>query len=143
MTIFSSKSTGHFYDDAISPDLPDDAIEITHELHAALLEGQRQGKKIDFSPEDGPVLVEPPPLSPEVQAANERQWRDGRLQATDGVVSRHRDELEEGATTTLTAEQYTALQAYRRQLRDWPQGAEFPLVDHRPTAPPWLAAQTQ
>ena len=33
---------------------------------------------------------------------------------TDGVVTRHRDEVEEGGATTLTAEQYTELQAYRR-----------------------------
>ena len=65
------------------------------------------------------------------------------LSLSDGVVSRHRDEVESGLSTTLTAEQYTALQAYRRQLRDWPQGAEFPLVDHRPIAPPWLAEQSQ
>jgi hypothetical protein len=82
-------------------------------------------------------------LTPEEAAAIERVWRDARLAATDGVVSRHRDELEEGAATTLTAEQYTALQTYRRQLRDWPQGAEFPQVDHRPIAPLWLAEQTQ
>lgn len=141
MTIFSSKSTALFYDDAICPDLPNDAIEITYELRESLLEGQRQGKKIDFSPEDGPVLVEPPPLSPEVLAANERQWRDGRLLATDGVVSRHRDELEGGAATTLTPAQYSALQAYRQALRNWPEAGEFPLLDHRPPAPDWLADQ--
>ena len=60
MTLFSSKSTELFYDSTISPTLPADAIAITHERRESLLEGQRQGKKIDFSAEDGPVLVDPP-----------------------------------------------------------------------------------
>nr|WP_256671239.1 phage tail assembly chaperone [Pseudomonas sp. IB20] len=73
-------------------------------------------------------------------ASVERSWRDAQLFPTDAIVSRHRDELESGGTTSITPEQYTELQAYRRQLREWPQGAEFPLVDHRPVAPSWLSA---
>ncbi|PMZ32348.1 phage tail protein, partial [Pseudomonas sp. GW247-3R2A] len=46
-----------------------------------------------------------------------------------------------GGATTLTTEQYAELQAYRRELRDWPQGAEFPQADHRPVAPTWLSGQ--
>ena len=61
---------------------------------------------------------------------------------TDALVARHRDELEVG-TTTLNAEQYQALQAYRRQLRDWPESGEFPLAEHRPTAPDWLYHQIE
>ena len=119
--------------------IPADAVEITRELHAALLEGQSAGQLISSDGDGCPVLVDPPPASPEHLAAVERAWRDGKLAATDGVVSRHRDELEEGITTTLTVEQYTELQVYRRQLRDWPQTGEFPLLDHRPPAPEWLA----
>ncbi|WPX21035.1 hypothetical protein RHM58_14930 [Pseudomonas sp. 10S4] len=62
---------------------------------------------------------------------------------TDSVVTRHRDELESSGSTTLTAEQYIELQDYRRHLRNWPEGAEFPLVDHRPVAPPWLTGSLQ
>ena len=108
-----------------------------------MLEGQSAGKVIDFGPHTGPVLIDPPPPSPEVLAAVERQWRDGRLLDTDGVVTRHRDELEEGAVTTLTAEQYVELQGYRRALRNWPEGEHFPLSEHRPVAPPWIVEQTQ
>ncbi|MGJ7513826.1 phage tail assembly chaperone [Pseudomonas baetica] len=113
-------------------------IEITVEEHAALLDGQTAGKRIGVDANGAPVLIDPPPLTPEEAAAIERTWRDAKLAATDGDVTRHRDELEEGAAMTLTVEQYSALQVYRRQLRDWPENGEFPLIDHRPVAPSWL-----
>ncbi|MNP21197.1 hypothetical protein D3C76_1138070 [compost metagenome] len=119
------------------------AVEITPERHAELLNGRSAGLMI-VSGEDGyPLLVAPPPPAPEVLAAIERAWRDGQLAATDGVVSRHRDELEGGAATTLTPEQYGALQQYRQALRHCLESGEFPLLDHRPPAPLWLAEQTQ
>jgi hypothetical protein len=138
MRLFSSKSLGGFYDDSINETIPDDAVPITLAQRSYLLAGQSEGKLIDFSPDDGPVLIDPTPASAEVLAAIERQWRDECLLATDGVVSRHRDELEEGLETTLTPTQYTELQAYRRALRNWPEAGEFPLIDHRPLPPSWL-----
>ena len=141
MTIFFSPGTGFFYDDQINSVIPDDVLEYSAEDRAALQALESHGRRIVAGADGYPVLIDPPPLTPEEAAAIERTWRDAQLAATDGVVTRHRDELEEGAMTTLTVEQYTDLQVYRRQLRDWPQGAEFPLVDHRPIAPPWLAEQ--
>lgn len=141
--MFASKSTGGFYDASINPTMPDDVVEITAERHVELLAGQTEGKVIDFSPDSGPVLIDPPPPTFEAMAGIERHWRDGRLLATDGAVSRHRDEVEEGGATTLKREQYAELQAYRRALRAWPQASPFPSVSHRPVAPPWLAEQIQ
>jgi hypothetical protein len=123
--------------------MPDDVVEITTEAHAALMQGQSEGKVIAWGDDGYPMLVDPPPPSPEQLAAIERAWRDARLAATDGVVSRHRDEVEAGVTTTLTPEQYSALQQYRQALRNWPENGEFPLIDHRPVAPSWLAEQFQ
>lgn len=140
--IFSSKTSRSFHDSELGGEIPADAIELAPELHAELMNGQTELIMINFDTEP-PSLIERPPMSAEQLADIERAWRDGQLARTDGVVARHRDELESGPATTLTAEQYTALQVYRRELRDWPQGAEFPLVDHRPIAPPWLAEQTQ
>lgn len=140
--IFSSKTTGLFYDSDLGGEIPADAIEIAPELHATLMNGQTELIMISFDTQP-PSLVERPPKSIEQLADIERAWRDGQLASTDGVVARHRDELEGGPATTLTAAQYTALQVYRRELRDWPQGAEFPLAEHRPIAPPWLAEQVQ
>ncbi|AUG04861.1 phage tail protein [Pseudomonas sp. 09C 129] len=123
--------------------IPDDAVEITSEYHAELLAGQSEGKVIAWGDDGIPGLADPPPPSDEELATAERYWRDQQLSETDGVVTRHRDEIEEGVATTLAADQYAALQAYRRALRNWPETGEFPLIDHRPTAPPWLAEQIQ
>lgn len=143
MTIYYSSNPRGFYDSGLCGDnIPEGAKEITEELCRALLDGMEQGKTLSEDSEGNPVLIEPPPLTPEEVAALERNWRDAKLAATDGDVTRHRDEVEEGLATTLTAEQYRDLQAYRRQLREWPESGEFPLMDHRPIAPPWLVEQT-
>jgi hypothetical protein len=90
---------------------------------------------------DGNEPAQPDGPSPVELAAVERVWRDGVLLATDGLVARHRDELEGGSEATLTPEQYAKLQEYRRDLRNWPEAGEFPLSEHRPAAPPWLTEQ--
>ncbi|MGV8860188.1 MAG: phage tail assembly chaperone [Pseudomonas sp.] len=123
--------------------IPEDAVEIPNAHREELLAGQSLGKVIAADERGYPILIDPPPMSAEDTAAAERVWRDARLAATDGVVSRHRDELEEGSESTLTAAQYLLLQAYRRALRNWPESGEFPLMDHRPLAPPWLSEQAQ
>jgi hypothetical protein len=113
-------------------------VQITFEAHDALLEGQAAGQRIVADEQGSPMLAAPLGATVEEQKSAERIWRDLQLSITDGVVSRHRDEVESGLSTTLTAEQYTALQQYRQQLREWPENGEFPLIDHRPAAPSWL-----
>ncbi|WJM53929.1 phage tail assembly chaperone [Pseudomonas asiatica] len=141
MTIFFSPGTGYFYDDQINSVIPDDAREITADLRDYLLAQQAGGRQVVADTYGDPVLTLPPPADPEVMATIGRQWRDAQLLATDGIVSRHRDELEAGVTTTLTDEQYAELQAYRRELRDWPSDGSFPSINERPQAPVWLAEQ--
>ncbi|WP_223546746.1 phage tail assembly chaperone [Pseudomonas sp. A-B-19] len=140
MAFYSSVSLKYFLDDTFGP-LPPDAYPLTPEEHQAYMTGQLAGKIIDFSTEP-PSLIDPPPPSFEELATAERAWRDGELVATDGVITRHRDERDMGRPTTLTDERFTGLLSYRQALRNWPQGGEFPQVDHRPIAPPWLAEQT-
>ncbi|MBC3373875.1 phage tail protein [Pseudomonas sp. SWRI92] len=145
MTLFSSKTTGGFYDDSIhsAAQIPEDVVEITQERHAELLEGQSIGRRISSGEDGYPILIDPPEQSPESFAAMERIWRDSQLVMTDGMVARHRDELEGGSETTLSVEQYLELQGYRRALRSWPAGKDFPLLDHRPIAPSWLLKHPQ
>ncbi|ALI05200.1 phage tail protein [Pseudomonas fluorescens] len=128
-----------------SPDctIPEGAKEITDEQHAELVSAQNNGRLIVPDADGYPIAIDPPPPSEEELAAAERVWRDQRLSETDGVVTRHRDELEEGVEPTLTAAQYTELQAYRRALRNWPEAGEFPLIEHRPPTLLWLAGQLQ
>nr|ALI59001.1 hypothetical protein CCBH4851_00298 [Pseudomonas aeruginosa] len=83
------------------------------------------------------MTQQPPPPSVEALAAVERAWRDRQLDDTDALVARHRDEIEDGATT-LTDEQYQTLQTYRRALRDWPESELFPQSEYRPARPEWL-----
>jgi hypothetical protein len=137
-----SPSSGGFYDRAINVVLPPDVVEINDDLYAELLLGNSRGMIISSDKHGYPCLASPEPPSVEYLSEVERAWRDVQLSVTDALVSRHRDELEESGATSLTAEQYTELQAYRRQLRDWPQGSQFPLAEHRPPAPTWLAPQT-
>jgi hypothetical protein len=136
-----SPSTCGFYDPEINSVLPSDTVEIDDDFYAELLLGNSRGLIISSDKHGYPCLVPPAEPSPDYLSEVERAWRDAQLASSDSLVSRHRDELEAGGDTSLTADQYTELQAYRRQLRDWPQGSQFPLAEHRPTAPIWLSAQ--
>ncbi|WMJ01401.1 phage tail assembly chaperone [Pseudomonas chlororaphis subsp. aurantiaca] len=134
---------GGFYSFEFHGFIPEGSVEVSDADYLALQTGQSQGKRIVPNDRGYPVLIDPPPPSPEYFAEAERAWRDAQLSETDGVVSRHRDELEEDTETTLTPAQYTELQAYRRALRNWPEAGKFPLIEHRPSAPDWLADQLQ
>ncbi len=63
MTIYYSKASGGFYDDQIHSRLPEDAVAISTEQHAALLAGQSQGQVIMPGKDGKPVLAEQPPCS--------------------------------------------------------------------------------
>lgn len=145
VVFFSPSTFGAYTVETHGAGMPGDVVEVSADDWQLLLdELAGSAKKMGARAGDGyPILIDPPPLDLEQLESIERAWRDAQLLPTDALVSRHRDELESDRTTTLTIEQYTELQNYRRQLRDWPQGAEFPLVDHRPVAPSWLAEQTQ
>ena len=66
LKMFYSKSTNGFYDRKIHGDsIPADAVEITKTEHAALLEGQSQGKIIAADANGRPVLKDPPPPTKE------------------------------------------------------------------------------
>ncbi|MHA3735128.1 hypothetical protein ACXR0M_05555 [Pseudomonas sp. Eth.TT006] len=140
--LFSASTRGVYVPGINSMDIPDDVIEIPQGYWISLLQQMAViPKVIGVRADNGyPILVDPPPPSPDEAADIERPWRTAQLAATDGLVARDRDELEDGGGTTLTTEQYAELQTYRRELRDWPQGSFFPFSEHRPVAPKWLAA---
>lgn len=75
--------------------------------------------------------------------AAERVWRDAEIVRVAWLRDRHRDEVELGGETSITAEQYAELLAYLQALRDWPQSADFPDNRHRPLSPGWIAGQTE
>lgn len=60
MSIHASKSTKGFYDSTVNLTIPADAVEISTEYHMILIQGQSEGKVINFDTEDGiPVLADP------------------------------------------------------------------------------------
>ena len=79
--MFFSKSTGGFYAREIHGDnIPDDAVEITEAEHAALLEGQSQGKLIVADANGRPILQDPappePPTREQIEALRLRAYAD-------------------------------------------------------------------
>jgi hypothetical protein len=84
-----------------------------------------------------------PEKTVEETANEERRWRDLELQGVAWLRERHRDEVELGSATSLTADEYAELLAYMQLLRDWPQSTKFPVQKYRPKKPSWIALQTQ
>ncbi|MFJ2684088.1 phage tail assembly chaperone [Pseudomonas sp. NPDC087342] len=133
MKIYWSPSTEGFFDSRINSVMPKDAVEVSPSYRDELIEGCRRNQIIVCRSNGFPILKEANPPTLEVSADAERQWRDGQLAATDAAVARHRDELEILGKTTLSAEQYAQLQAYRCNLRGWPDCKKFPNATDRPT----------
>lgn len=85
--------------------------------------------------EDQAKVIQNPPPSAEQQAEQVRAQRDQRLQLTEWFVQRHRDEIEMSKPTTLSASQFSTLQAYRQALRDVPAQVGFPTSVTWPDTP--------
>lgn len=143
--LFSPSTCGAYVPGINTSDIPEDVIEVPRAYWLSLLQQLAMSpKKISVNPDNGyPILVDPPPLTSGQAAENEYAWRNAQLSATDRLVARDRDEMDDGSGTTLDQTQYTQLQTYRRALRDWPQDELFPAAEYRPVAPPWLAEQHQ
>jgi len=137
---FASKSTQGFYNAETASSVPADAVEISELYRNQMVDGERAGRVIAWGDDGVPYLIDPPPPTEEALAVIERRWRDEQLQATDSIVTRHRDERDGGVLTTLNSAQYSQLLAYRQSLRNWPQTEAFPeSPQDRPLAPDWLA----
>lgn len=61
MALYFSASRGGFFDSEIHSVLPDDKVEITREVHLALLDMQAAGKVISHDDMGHPVAIDPPP----------------------------------------------------------------------------------
>lgn len=132
MKRFYSKSTGLCYLPGIHTSMPSDAVEIDDKTFTSVIGNTPPGKVRDHDEDGLPFLVDAPPPTPEVLYGLEQAWRNKVLLSTDSLVVRHRDQVEAGIPTTLTDEQYKALQAYRQELRDWPESPAFPDITARP-----------
>ena len=87
--MFYSKETGGFYTREIHGDnIPTDVVEITAGEHAALLQGQSQGKIIYADKNGKPVLKDPPPPTAEELQAQTNAEARAYLASTDWYVTR-------------------------------------------------------
>lgn len=92
--MFYSASLQGFYSlDIHGQNIPADAVEITAELHAALMDGQSAGRRIVADAEGFPVLADPPLPTPEqikaafVAAIQQRLDDFARTRNYDGILS--------------------------------------------------------
>ena len=135
-----SPSTQTTYIDRIHSSIPDDAIPITEALFLSVIANPEPGKVRAHDKQGLPFLIDAP--SPD-GVSIERAWRDTELSALIWLRDRHRDQLEIGTKTTLTPEQFTELLTHMQALRDWPQSEQFPVIEYRPVALPWITEQAQ
>ncbi|ATR82796.1 phage tail protein [Pseudomonas sp. HLS-6] len=122
-------------------DVPEGAIEISEETFLRSI-NERDGQWV-LSTGGEVIKASFPARTAEQLADDERIWRNGEINATQWLSARHRDQQEIGRGTSLTAEQFQELLVYMQALRDWPQSEQFPVIEHRPVAPPWIAEQHQ
>lgn len=113
--MYYSAQTGGFYSREIHGDaIPSDAIEISDATHAALMEGQAQGKRIAPGPAGGPVLIDAPAPSFALQRGAEldafRELREGYLNRLTGIAL--------AAQVESDADTLSAALAMRRGLLD-------------------------
>lgn len=143
MQRYYSQATGCTYLKSVhGENMPSDVVAITEGVYLAVIANPAPGKIRSHDAAGLPVLIDPPPATADELAERERQWRDGELVAVTWLRDRHRDQLDIGADTTLTTEQFAELLLYMQQLRDWPQSGAFPDSAQRPAPPPWIAEQT-
>ncbi len=132
--MFYSKTTKGFYDPTIhGANIPPDAVEITDQQHADLLNGQSAGKVITADANGNPELTDPPAPTADQLAASARQKRDGLITAIQWRLSRYENQVAQGIAPNDTADQYKAVLVYVQALRDLTKQAGFPATITWPT----------
>ncbi|WP_159711394.1 phage tail assembly chaperone [Geminicoccus flavidas] len=133
--MFFSATANAFYPSAFRADYeaagtwPEDAVAVPYSTFQEFaLDAAPAGKERVVGPDGLPMWADLPAPSVEQLAAAARAERDTALKATDWLVARHRDEVDAGGKTALTADQFKALLAYRKTLRDLPNKKGFPAV---------------
>ena len=116
--MFYSATTGGFYTAEIHGDnIPADAVEITAEEHAALLDGQSNGKRIVADANGHPVLQDPP--SPTTEQIIVLYTEGVQKHLDDFARTRNYDGILSAATyATSTVPKFAAEGQYAVEARD-------------------------
>ncbi|GFM28146.1 tail fiber assembly protein [Novosphingobium sp. PY1] len=122
---FSSQSCG-FYDSDLHLVVPADAVEITPERHAELLQAQAEGMVIKADEAGEPLAVIPAPPSEAEQWRALRKRRGFLLTASDWT------QMPDSPLTDALRSDWAA---YRQALRDLPETVTDPATAEWPVAP--------
>jgi len=98
--------------------LPADAVEISDELHAALLAEQSQGKEIRAGANGLPEAAERVP--------DPQELRDMRLRERDALLAEADKLTQADRWESYSPERRAEIAAYKQALRDAPQQENFP-----------------
>ncbi|MFC2611844.1 MAG: hypothetical protein ACFNX9_00325 [Eikenella corrodens] len=109
--IFYSKSNQAFYDNTIHTTLPEDALEISPEQHAALLAGQSTGQVIMPGKDGKPVLATTAP-------SHLHQWNGKEWVLDKAAASQLLAESIDNGTKAIND---LVDEAYRHVTRFWPE----------------------
>lgn len=126
--MYYSKATGGFYDAAVhGARIPVDSVEITKEVHRALLDGQGAGQVIEADAQGAPYLAAPP-----VPPDSER--RAGAKGKIDQAAGRARARYV--SPGDLVDQEYMAAEAAAKEYRD----AGYPVDQAPPEVQTWADA---
>lgn len=114
---YFSPSTGGFYAREIHGDaIPEDAVEVSDEIHASMMEGQSQGKVIVAGDGGYPMLADPPPPTPEQLATAALVKRDILLRNAATRIAPLQDAVDLGIATDEEAAALLSWKQYRVAL---------------------------
>ncbi len=142
MRFYSPSTACTYLPEIHGENIPDDAVEISDEVFLRVIASPERGMVRAHEDSGQPYLISAPVIERDHEG-EERMWRDAEIDSVKWLRERHRDQLEVGATASLTTEQFHELLLYVQSLRDWPQSPNFPDIEHRPTAPVWIATLAQ
>lgn len=129
-----SKSTLSFYPKFLLEDykesgtLPSDVVEVSEEQFNSIMRGKVEGKVVAANKAGEPILRDFSHTK-ETLAIEERVWRDAELKRADVELLRVQDGEPDARGTV------GEWRNYRKELRAWPEHADFPNRKSRPVAP--------
>ncbi len=97
------------------------------------------GQRVEIDGDGATLVYAAEPIPAEEIAATQfealRTERDTRLAAALAILDRHRNQVDFGLPSTITAEQATAWAVYAQALRDLPERTADPAAPEWPKAP--------
>lgn len=127
MSIFFAASTSGFYSEEIHGGaIPDDAVEVTVEEHAALLSGQASGKLIARGADGRPALVDPLPPTDEEMAAVAKMKCDQLLSIATLRIAPLQDAIDLDEATATEQASLKAWKQYRVAINRVPEQQGYP-----------------